>query len=97
MWVRDPKPDGRIQWRLYRVLAAGQALVMEYWAEPGETRAQAAHGLRKTRDVLYGRDKIKGMAAAAASMPSRSSQEAGTKTPAAARQSEPSNSQGLLF
>ena len=60
MWAREPKGEGVVEWRMYRGMKQGGALLVAFHSSPGMSRTDVAKGLRTFRDVLFGRDKIKG-------------------------------------
>lgn len=55
-WAREPLPDGRVQWRMYRRDGAG-AFLIRYTCEPGTTRDAAAAAIRLYRNTLFSRDE----------------------------------------
>lgn len=55
-WAREPLPEGRVQWRMYRRDGTG-AFLVRYTSEPGITREAAAAAIRLYRKTLFSRDE----------------------------------------
>lgn len=55
-WAREPLPEGRVQWRMYRRDGTG-AFLIRYTSEPGITRDAAASAIRLYRKTLFNRDE----------------------------------------
>lgn len=53
-WAREPLPDGRAQWRMYRRWEDG-AFVVRYTSKPGASRAEMATDLREHRALFPAR------------------------------------------
>lgn len=55
-WAREPLPEGRVQWRMYRRDGTG-AFLIRYTSDPGATRDAAAAAIRLYRETLFRRDE----------------------------------------
>ena len=55
-WAREPLPEGRVQWRMYRRDGTG-AFLIRYTSDPGTTRDAAAAAIRLYRNTLFSCDK----------------------------------------
>ena len=55
-WAREPLPEGRVQWRMYRRDGTG-AFLIRYTSDPGATRDAAAAAIRLYRNTLFHRNE----------------------------------------
>lgn len=55
-WAREPLPEGRVQWRMYRRDGTG-AFLIRYTTDPGTTREAAAAAIRLYRNTLFHRNE----------------------------------------
>ena len=64
-WAREVTAQGKVQWRMYVPHQAGGALHIAATFSPDTPRREVADQLRIYRGALWGRDKVRGIAALA--------------------------------
>lgn len=94
-WARQVRDDGQIEWRIYVPHRLGGALFMAVPFDATASRSAVAAKLREYRKVLWGRDKVIGVAetSAPASPANPASSPDGDQQPAELK----GTAQGALF